>query len=50
MKGDEMMINFKPDGHLKVWRKSEKWRPECLSYISARPNATLKLMVWGCMC
>ena len=43
---DEMMINLKPDGHLKVWHKaSEKWRPKCLGYVAARPNTNLKLMV-----
>ena len=32
---DEMMIVLKPDGKLKVWRKSsEVWRPECLGYVA----------------
>lgn len=48
---DEMMIHLKPDGQLKVWRKaSEKWRPECLGYVSASQGKNLKMMVWGCMC
>ena len=37
---DEMMIVLKPDGKLKVWRKSsEVWRPECLGYV-AEPLST----------
>lgn len=48
---DEMMIDLKPDSHLKVWRKAiEKWRPECLGYVAARPTVNLKLMVWVCVC
>ena len=48
---DEMMINLKPDGQLKVWRKAnERWRPECLGYVAGRVNTNLKIMVWGCIC
>jgi hypothetical protein len=31
---DEIMIVIKSDGKLKVWRKSEAWRPECLDYVA----------------
>lgn len=45
---DEMMIVLKPDGCLKVWRRScEVWRPECLGYVAVTPSTTIKLMVWG---
>jgi hypothetical protein len=34
MLSDEMMIVLKPDGKLKVWRKTpEQWRPDCLGYM-----------------
>ena len=47
---DEMMIVLKPDGKLKVWRKSsEVWRPECLGYVTEPPSTNLKIMVWGCL-
>ncbi|CAG2250206.1 unnamed protein product [Mytilus edulis] len=47
---DEMMMVIKPDGTLKVWRKSnEIWRPECLGYVAQRPSTNLKIMVWGCI-
>lgn len=47
---DEMMILLKPDGCIKVWRKSsEIWRSECLGYVAMNPSTTLKMMVWGCL-
>lgn len=45
---DEMTIVVKPDGKVKVWRKtSEKWRGYCLGYLGQGPSRCLKLMVWG---
>ena len=45
---DEMMIVIKPDGKLKVWRKaSEKWRPECLGYISCNNVAPVTNLCLG---
>ena len=45
---DEMTIVVRPDGKVKVWRKSiEKWKGYCLGYLSQGPSQTLKLMVWG---
>lgn len=45
---DEMTIVIKPDGKVKVWRKtSEKWRGYCLGYLGQGPTRSLKLMVWG---
>ena len=45
---DEMTIGVRPDGKVKVWRKSvEKWKGYCLGYLSQGPSQTLKLMVWG---
>ena len=47
---DEMMIIIKPDGKLKVWRKSsEIWRSECLGCVAEAPSTNLKIMVWGCL-
>jgi hypothetical protein len=47
---DEMMIIIKPDGKLKVWRKSsEVWRPERLGYVAEAPSTNLKIMVWECL-
>ncbi|VDI08343.1 Hypothetical predicted protein [Mytilus galloprovincialis] len=47
---DEMMMVIKPDGTLKVRRKSnEIWRPECPRYVAQRPSTNLKIMVWGCI-
>lgn len=47
---DEMMVIIKPGGEVKVWRKTaERWRPECLGYVSIGAQSTIKLMVWGCI-
>ena len=44
------MIIIKPDGKLKVWRKSsEIWRSECLGCVAEAPSTNLKIMVWGCL-
>ena len=46
---DEMMIVIKPDGKLKVWRKSsEVWGPEYLGYVAETPHTNLKIKAKSC--
>jgi transposase len=47
---DEMTIVIKPNGRVKLWRKvEEKWSVLHLCFLHVGPQATLKLMVWGCI-
>jgi hypothetical protein len=45
---EEITIVIKPNGKVKVWRKTlERWRGYSLGYLGQGPARSLKLVVWG---